>query len=310
MIKSRYALQWIGGINAMEYLRYLFVFLACHSAAVAAHEIDEPDSLRLELNPHDYVPLAVGNRWTYEHRYANDTYPGRESDHLNPFEIPGYPHGRDNPVPPASLTHVERRLTIEITHTEMIDGFEYYVFSGANYSWPPLPEFFWGGKKVRLSDEGFLVFRWDEKDISVYELSHHHLDDPFGNKNGGFRGSFISRKSLEINFDIDRHRNLGETVSGTDDPPFINFSSGEVYISGFAVGLQTNFLNGFGLAEHGVIHLGLGTLIDFSEMLFPVSANIEGEEITFPHFGREFYIITFVQPTSWGKLKRSFLGTK
>ncbi len=126
--------------RGMRLPMFMLVFLVSYSAVVAVHEIDEPDSLRLELDPHDYVPLAVGNRWTYEHHYANDTYPGTESEYLKAFEIPGYPHGRDNPVPPESLTHVERMLTIEITHTEMIDGFEYYVFSDADYAWPPLPE--------------------------------------------------------------------------------------------------------------------------------------------------------------------------
>ena len=61
-------------------------------------------------------------------------------------------------------------MTIEITHTEVIDGLEYFVFSGPDYDWPPLPDFFWGGKKVRLSDEGFLVFRWNGQDIPVYDF--------------------------------------------------------------------------------------------------------------------------------------------
>ena len=52
----------------------------------------------------------------------------------------------------------------------MIDGFEYYVFSDADYAWSPLPELFWGGKKVRLSAEGFLVFRWDGQDVGYIRV--------------------------------------------------------------------------------------------------------------------------------------------
>ena len=139
----------------------LLVFLAGYTAdvAVAHHGIDEPDSLRLELNPLDYVPLAVGNRWTYEHSYDNGTYfsiVDPDLEKLEPIEIPGYPHGQGNPIPPDSLRYVEKKpLTIEITHTEVIDGLEYFVFSDADYTWPPLPALFWDGKKVRLSARGF-----------------------------------------------------------------------------------------------------------------------------------------------------------
>ena len=95
-----------------------------------------------------------------------------EGRRLKALEIPGYPHGYGNPTPPDSLTRVERILTIEITHTETIDGFEYFVFSNADYAWPPLPDFFWGGKTVRLWDDGFLVFRRNGQDLPLYDFSH------------------------------------------------------------------------------------------------------------------------------------------
>ena len=59
----------------MRWLMLLLVFQAGDTTALAAHEIDD-DSLRVELNPQDYVPLAVGNRWTYEHFYWNNSYGG------------------------------------------------------------------------------------------------------------------------------------------------------------------------------------------------------------------------------------------
>ena len=130
----------------------------------------EDDAPRdIEINPSEYVPLAVGNRWTYEHSYVNGSYtdegPGYDIEARKPFEIPGYPHGEGNALPPRSLLFSNRILTIEITHTERIDGQEYFVFSDADYDWPPLPEFFWAGKKVRWSDEGFLVFRWVGQEV-------------------------------------------------------------------------------------------------------------------------------------------------
>ena len=141
----------------MRLLMLLLIFLTGYTAVGDAQETDDT----IELNPLDFVPLEVGNRWTYAHLYINYDH-GRGE----PFDIPGYPPGR----PPDSLTFAEKIVTIEITHTEVIDGLEYFVFSDADYAWPPLPDFFWGGKKVRLSDEGFLVFRWNGQDISVYDF--------------------------------------------------------------------------------------------------------------------------------------------
>ena len=143
-------------------LLMLLLVLAGYPAAGAAQETDDA---AIAINPLDFVPLEVGNRWTYEHLYWND-----EGAHSigEPFDIPGYPLGD----PPDSLTSAEKIVTIEITHTEVIDGLEYFVFSDADYAWPPLPDFFWGGKKVRLSDEGFLVFRWNGQDLPVYDFGH------------------------------------------------------------------------------------------------------------------------------------------
>ena len=76
-----------------------------------------------ETGPEHFVPLRVGNSWKYEHWYYNLSYPqgGQEEPEpwlLKPVEIPGYPHGVDNPVPPDSLIDIIKPLTIEITHTE------------------------------------------------------------------------------------------------------------------------------------------------------------------------------------------------
>ncbi len=156
----------------MRLLMLLLVFQAGYTAAGSAQETDDAASA---INPLDFVLLEVGNRWTYEHLYIN-------YDHGigAPFDIPGYPPG----YPPDSLTFVEKIVTIEITHTEVIDGLEYFVFSDAEYDWPPLPDFFWGGKKVRLSNEGFLVFRWNGQDTPVYDFgsdSHTYTSTlPFG----------------------------------------------------------------------------------------------------------------------------------
>ena len=80
----------------------------------------------------------MGNGWTYEHFYWNTSYSWSNVDReglklFADIEVPGYPHGKGNALPPDSLLRVDRILTIEITHTERIDGREYFVFSYAEY---------------------------------------------------------------------------------------------------------------------------------------------------------------------------------
>ena len=136
--------------------RLVAVLALC--GAVEAASIEDADLI--ELNPLEYVPLTVGNSWTYEHVYTSALHGIEE---LLPLED-------EWSFPPDSLLLPERTVTIEITHTEVIDGLEYFVFSDADYDWPPFPSFFWEGKKVRLSDEEILMFRWDGQDIPVYDF--------------------------------------------------------------------------------------------------------------------------------------------
>ena len=49
-------------------LLMLLLGLAGYPAAGAAQETDDA---AIAINPLDFVPLEVGNRWTYEHRYSN-----------------------------------------------------------------------------------------------------------------------------------------------------------------------------------------------------------------------------------------------
>ena len=144
-------------------------------------------------SPTDFLPLQVGNQWTYGHTYWNQVYffeyPwGQDFYWAEPgslkravvramFEIPGYPYYPDMqngflPDEPGFFepegAFADEVFTIEITHTEMIEGQEYFVFSDVEYDWPPVPNLFLAGQKVRFSDEGTLLFRWQGQDIPLY----------------------------------------------------------------------------------------------------------------------------------------------
>lgn len=247
----------------MRWLTLLLVFLAGYIAAVAAQETDDA---AIEINPRDYVPLEVGNRWTYEHIYDN-YFDGKEY----PFDIAGYPR---------PLRRV-RTVTIEITHTEVIDGLEYFVFSdganpvadsmevrsasvGTDYVRRPLPEFFWGGKKVRLSDEGILMFRWDGQDIPVYD---------FGS-NSSNPHRYIGTFPTEADMDQTGVRRVYTPYKRSRvDFSFNYFSSdAEVaFLQGYGMGLTYFYVEGF-----------CGS-VDFRNVLGPLSATISGKEIVYEH---------------------------
>ena len=208
-------------------------------------------------------------------------------------------------MPPHSLTEVERVLTIEITHTEVIDGLEYFVFSDADYAWPPLPDLFWGGKKVRLSEEGFLVFRWNGQDVPLYDFSHHHLEPP------------AERTRYSYNEYTVFPRIESSRVYRSIDPY-------DLALVGFGVAFwdwdqvkpalgtsQILFLHRYGIGSFSILRLGVSYVPIYHVILDPISANIDGEEIPYPEHQRPIYYPgTSVQPTSWGQLKSSVFRTK
>ena len=87
------------------------------------------------------LPLAVGNRWDYQHIFIDRT--------IN--------------------TRLEQDVTISITHTEDIEEHTYYVFSDMPYEVASVPYFFLAGKKVRWEDN-HLLFRQQDRDVALYQF--------------------------------------------------------------------------------------------------------------------------------------------
>ena len=234
-------------------LLMLLLVLAGYPAAGVAQETDDA---AIAINPLDFVPLEVGNRWTYEHRYFNvDPWIGE------PFYIPEYPLG----YPPDSLTSAEKIVTIEITHTEVIDGLEYFVFSDADYAWPPLPDFFWGGKKVRLSDEGFLVFRWNGQELPVYDFGHPNdyeytstLPIGSGTTEAHLTRSYAQYRRSRVHFGLNIYPSLHE---GAEIIFLQEYGVGQTYIENYLWDRACGY--------------------SFLNELMPISATISGKEIVY-----------------------------
>ena len=93
-----------------------------------------------EYEASDYLPLAVGNSWTFHHSVF-DFFEKR---------LPGVadPHTQW----PAYAAHIPKTpsFTITVERTEVLDGKTYYVLSDMpSGGWPPAPPHFLAGKKLR-----------------------------------------------------------------------------------------------------------------------------------------------------------------
>ena len=94
----------------------------------------------------DYLPLAVGNSWTYGHGYLDirSTTIGDEVHHWE-------------------------EVTISILRTEVIDDKTWYVFSDLPYAWPPKPPHFLAGKKLRWEGNHLMQHEGDAE-IAIFQF--------------------------------------------------------------------------------------------------------------------------------------------
>ena len=85
----------------------------------------------------DWLPLEVGNEWTYEHEYY-------DYDNYEYSQWPNYTAQFDKGTP---------QFTISVLRTEVIDGHTYFVLSDMPEYWPPPPSYFIAGKKLRWAGD-------------------------------------------------------------------------------------------------------------------------------------------------------------
>ena len=182
----------------------------------------------------DWLPLAVGNSWTYEHTY----FPFDVSvfDQYYAYMDTILAHLKTGPPTP--------RFTIEVLRTEVIDGKTYYVISDMPANWPPPPPHFIAGKKLRWQDTHLMertadgeqaIFRFDGVNEAVYEFPMVEGDygvkvwtrtDPVPLYTFGFRGHDIEKSVRACSF----IKNYGMIkcrwdIFGKDHPVFENIVS-------------------------------------------------------------------------------------
>ncbi len=106
-----------------------------------------------------YLPLAVGNSWTYGHEY-NDL--DNQQDIVERY--PAYSQWSD-----IDESTQLPKFTITVRGTEVIAGKTYYVLSDMPDNWPPAPPHFIAGKKLRWKGT-HLMERTAEGERSVFRF--------------------------------------------------------------------------------------------------------------------------------------------
>ena len=194
---------------------------------------------------------------------------------------------------------------------------------------------------MRLSDEGFLAFRWNGQDVPVYDLDHHHFDENW-NRRAAKNGYRLTLPDESGTIKVNIQRSMSESELRTESPgPASQYSvvgfSYEEYPPAL-LSSYCSFLSGYGIGQVYTEGFFLDGILIYQNTLTPISANIDGEEILYPKFpvpatdDSDYYFIgpfgpissfgpfssdeffgspdttTSVQPTSWGRLKQLFRG--
>ena len=132
--------------------RWIWVALLSLSGVLPAAATDYEAS--------DYLPLAVGNSWTYTHKYYIRGDGGRVVQQYSAY-------ADQWPGPGEPFRYPE--FTIEVLNTEVIDGKMYYVISDMPANWPPAPPQFIASKKLRWEGT-HLMERTAEGERSVFRF--------------------------------------------------------------------------------------------------------------------------------------------
>ena len=236
-------------------LREIVSALLVVSAALASAAWAQED------RPEDFLPLAVGNRWVYQHRY---------------FDLQGLMPAPEGAVLDTGIILAE--ATIEITHTETIDGHAYFVFSELDYTWPPAPHHFLAGKKVRFAADGRLLEALDGGEVWLYDFSRGY---------DGVEEYDVPEQATDVRVDVWRLRSdVGFNLWGDWSPCCYGFR-------------DARFRLGFGMTgvHEEIRHTDAGV---YANLLGAEYAIIDNRRVK-PGYGLD--VVTAVSPGSWGVVK-------
>ena len=222
----------------------------------------------------DYLPLAVGNSWTYSHDYYDL--------HLDLGALGGesalYPTYYWAPLTEFHLP----KFTITVRGTEVINGKTYYVLSDMPDKWPPAPPYFIAGKKLRwegthlmerTADGEQALFRFDGANEAGYTISTDERDDVF---KVTIRSTLL--RSSVPKYVFDYHDFVAEGGGGT-------------FLAGYGIDL---FFQAIAGTDHPIL---LNRIEAIRAVLGGVT--VEYEDALIP---------TASSSSSWGQVKQSWLA--
>ena len=248
----------------------------------------------------DWLPLAVGNSWTYSHRYSdhNADY-SQWTNYTAPYGIP--------------------QFTLSVLQTEVIDGKTYFVISDMPEYWPPVPPQFIAGKKLRwVGDQ--LMERTVDGEQALFRFGG--TSGTSGASGASGEASYAvttSEGTLQVTSRENRsehtHDNYFGFSGGAEAAGPSNWyelgggQSGVTGESGATVGLGAAiiFLKGFGV-QQGQMALYDGDAPLFKNIQAAKHAVINGRTVTVEQAraaaGRASSDATSIEWLSWGAIKQ------
>ena len=262
----------------MKKIRLLLAVLLGLSRVLPADATDDDASA--------YLPLAVGNSWTYGYWYY-------DRDQLDIVErYPAYYKWSD-----IDESIQLPKFTITVRGTQVIDGKTYYVISEMPANWPPAPPHFIAGKKLRWAGSHLMertadgeqaIFRFDgtDDDYSPTDFYGGYLNFRFGE-------SKVYRTEYAI--PTTEGDNWVEVEAGLKPVPWYVF---QFYGNGVG-GRTCGFLAGYGcnLCMWGAF--GSDASLFLNE-LSPLRAVIDGTSVEFA----DALVPTNISSSSWGQVKK------
>ena len=114
-----------------------------------------------DYRPSDFLPLQVGNSWTYFHSIGGNA---PSENRVIRGDVLNHPFLSDSPH-----HSFGDEFTISVEGAEVIDGKTYYALSDVSRSWPPLPPHFIAGKKLRWEGDALLEHT-EDGERAVFQL--------------------------------------------------------------------------------------------------------------------------------------------
>ena len=234
-----------------------------------------------------YLPLAVGNSWTYGHDYY-DLF-----NHLDAAQ--------SYPVYYISSTLDEStqlpKFTITVQGTEVIDGKTYYVLSDMPAYWPPAPSYFIAGKKLRWAGTHLMertvngersVFRFDGANDAGYSVETDGVSSPIK------RQGWFEYMELADRVEPDGVDNLITVRLSSPDPS-------RAYLFDFRGTEQGNGSCAF-RKNYGCVACVSAIFSEFENNVFSVRAVLGGRTVEYKDLSTP--TSTSIPSASWGQVKK------